>query len=624
MKTYLFFFSIGPVQGFIAQARKTIDLFAGSKMLSILCKVAIETFGKENVIIPAYNVDSESIPNRFVGKITVNENEAAALGKKIESAVRKRFSAFLPDEIKHIPSAIDQTETHLEIYWVFKEWDGRPESYQSAYENGENQLGSIKNIRQFTQIKNMEGEIGRKCSVDGERNVVVYRKTVDETIKRAPVREIKLFIPKEDDVLIVDSNDEKTIKIWELAEGEGLSAISYLKRVFLKNQKDIRSLVATNEAMVEATLAHLFPSTARVALFQIFYIFKNKGYHELEDLVKIGKHSDDQLLYVENHSETILKKNGLLNKKSAIDDLYKKITDRIENGLDESEKLQASFLKYYAMISFDGDNMGQWFSGDNLKPGVALEDFHRNLSQRLSEFARIAGDFLIEPKGKIVYAGEDFLGFINIFHLFDVVLKLKVLWDEQVNAPLRDYFKDGPDSAITFSAGIVIAHYKEPLSWVLSRVRQASKHAKAYPGKNSFTLVAVKHSGSDLQCTYPFLLKGDRPAKLIRLVHDGLQNEFSSTFIGRFEKEILQLGEDLPERIVFTELERTVYRACTGRIKRTNTAGDEVSTLTDPVPEMLSTIKKLLAAEANNGKITKLDNFTQMLSICDFLNRKMN
>ena len=42
-KKYLFIFTIGPVQSFIAQARKTQDLYAGSQLLSDLIRYAVET-----------------------------------------------------------------------------------------------------------------------------------------------------------------------------------------------------------------------------------------------------------------------------------------------------------------------------------------------------------------------------------------------------------------------------------------------------------------------------------------------------------------------------------------------------------------------------------------------------
>ena len=44
MKSFLFQLSIGPVQSFIAQARKAHDLFAGSALLTKLREDAMKTF----------------------------------------------------------------------------------------------------------------------------------------------------------------------------------------------------------------------------------------------------------------------------------------------------------------------------------------------------------------------------------------------------------------------------------------------------------------------------------------------------------------------------------------------------------------------------------------------------
>ena len=82
MSKYLFLFTVGPVQSFIAQARKTQDLYAGSQILTELVKAGIEEVGRENIIFPyAYPdednkwQDVKSLPNRF---LAVVEKEAYA------------------------------------------------------------------------------------------------------------------------------------------------------------------------------------------------------------------------------------------------------------------------------------------------------------------------------------------------------------------------------------------------------------------------------------------------------------------------------------------------------------------------------------------------------------------
>ena len=71
---YLFLFSITPVQGFINQARKTQDLYAGSFILSHLCRTAAERAEqdyKARVIFP--KLTNEAIINRFLAVVDSND-----------------------------------------------------------------------------------------------------------------------------------------------------------------------------------------------------------------------------------------------------------------------------------------------------------------------------------------------------------------------------------------------------------------------------------------------------------------------------------------------------------------------------------------------------------------------
>ena len=63
MNNHLFLFTIGPVQRFIALARKTQDLYAGSYLLSHLCRIGgkkAEELSGNKTIFP--NIENLSIP----------------------------------------------------------------------------------------------------------------------------------------------------------------------------------------------------------------------------------------------------------------------------------------------------------------------------------------------------------------------------------------------------------------------------------------------------------------------------------------------------------------------------------------------------------------------------------
>jgi len=63
-----------------------------------------------------------------------------------------------------------------------------------------------------------------------------------------------------------------------------------------------------------------------------------------------------------------------------------------------------------------------------------LKEFHKKLSEKLLDFGKWATDYLTAPLGKTVYAGgDDFLGFVNLKHLFSVMKELRSKFDEIVN-----------------------------------------------------------------------------------------------------------------------------------------------------------------------------------------------
>jgi len=78
---YLTLFTIGPVQGFIAKARKLQDLYAGSFLLSYLStRTVLEARERGAVILfPKPDPKQPSAPNRFL--MTVEMSDIAELRK---------------------------------------------------------------------------------------------------------------------------------------------------------------------------------------------------------------------------------------------------------------------------------------------------------------------------------------------------------------------------------------------------------------------------------------------------------------------------------------------------------------------------------------------------------------
>lgn len=617
MTQYLFLFTIAPVQSFIAQARKTQDLYAGSFLLSHLIDIAINTLKKNKVeyelIFPAEDIKSK--PNRFIAEISAENREMIEeVGKYVEGAVRSDFKNIAEKVQEKLnlykPKYFDeQIKTHLQVNWVALPLDEN--DYTDTYKELERYLGAIKNVRQFDQLNNDNGELGRKCSLCGERNVKVYRLTEEEEKneglgKRNDGLLSKLYVKEDDVAFFAPRNSEDRLK---LAKGEGLCAVCFTKRFADKYFEEKRD--------TDYNYTKHFPSTAEIALM---HMLCNPAMDvPLKEYRKcFSKNFDAELYYEENLTEHYFKKNDYpLNKLSDGKEKIKQIY-----GLAKNEGLK--FHKYYALILLDGDNMGKWLSGEFLENENGFETFHKELSKALGDYADKVESIIQEPKGKLVYAGgDDVMAFENLEHLFGILTNLSTKFPNLKEIKDFDNFNIKKDA--TASCGVVIAHYKTPLSEVLKWARKMAHEAKDKGDRDAFGIAVLKHSGEINKTVLKWNLgnySNKITAESIKLLEDlvkELNDEkegFSNTFIKNLNIELQKLDE-VDEDILKTELGRLLARACLIKDKERRRA--KVFAGRDNWRDRLFN----LYIAAKNVKGAKKENFLSFLNIADFLARKV-
>ena len=300
---------------------------------------------------------------------------------------------------------------------------------------------------------------------------------------------------------------------------------------------------------------------------------------------------------------------------------------RIKSGYDLEEVVKAiraltkeNRTKYYALLLFDGDNFGVIWSGETLRDGASLELFQQELAKRLHDYAQAATSYLDSGKGRAVYTGgDDVLGFVNLSHLFAVLRNLRMSFDEVVSRPLAGYMKEG--HAITFTAGVTVAHYKAPLGEVLRKARATEKKAKDIPGKNAFGISVLKHSGEIHEgfSNFSSLYEANGCSKpvdsisLLGKVVEELQRKsgFSNTFIKSFGLEMRKVKDRngqvlLSDAATRTELQRLLYRS-------SKTYGCEK---TKAVKDFIEVVDSLRHVSYD------ISNFLSLLDICDFFRRE--
>jgi CRISPR-associated protein Cmr2 len=613
-KKHLFLFTIGPVQSFIAQARKTQDLYAGSQILSQLVKTAIDIVGRENVVFPHAPKNEadwkaiESLPNRFIAIVDTPQEGLKALGKKTEDAVRKHwkgeatktFSKAFMIKLEessnfnlNFAGINQQIDSHLDIHWIFEPYtEGVVGDYERAFKNIEIQLGSIKNVRSFQQFdyngQNNQGERGRKCSLDGQRNIMFYRKNERQRKEDDGIIEQKYLFSRTGQSLILGYDDFDELPVKYLQPGEGLSAVSFVKRYYKGDDFS-------------------FESTADISLLNVIDYWKT---HHKEQLNAYKEHFKSnfnaQLFYEDNLNESYFENQGLEKKLVSKIPMFKTELALLEKKAKETG---LKLSKYYAVIAFDGDSMGRWLGGEFLADGKNLIDFHTHFAKNLSVFAGKAKSFLnAENRGRTVYAGgDDFLGLINLNHLFEVLSELRQLFDENVSTPLADYRKDR--KPISFSAGISIVHYKEPLSIALTQAKEMEDDAKDKGDRDAFAIATMRGSG---QSNYMRLKFENEHINRLKELTEALRDDVvSNTFIQSFDRTFSVLMDKNGKALVHKDLLMTEFNRL---ILRGRKSEDE--------SKIKSLTERIWAIYNNENK--QLNNFIEVLDTCNFIHRHLS
>lgn len=570
MSRYLFLLTVTPVQSFIIAARKTQDLYAGSYILSHLCRVSVykaKSHYNAEIIFP--NTDLKSLPNRLLAVFdTENDEKLTDIGWDMEQTVLKEFSAMADQLIcrLNLPPHEDfpkQINNYFQVFWTF--YPLKERTYAEAYRQIEASLNSIKNVRNFDQL----AEEGRKCTVTGEHNVLYYK---DNENKRKKIKGA-IFV-------------SERIPDKYLAPGEALGGIAIVKRCadrFFGEEFNSR-----------------FPSTSRVALMNALnkLAMKNSEYHNILD-----REFEEQDIFA--------LKNGI---KTVKDQLAEKVYKQLD-----TYKIACS--PYYAVLLFDGDSMGTWLSGVKLKNGVSLQKFHIELSEKLGSFAKLAEEqVLVPPKGITVYAGgDDFLGLVNLSYLLEVIKELREQFEHTID------LSEFTDKKLTFSAGVAVGHYKTPLTEVLAWARRMEKEAKKIDmGKDAFGLAILKHSGEINKTVYKWKCNGDWTTDLVDKLISYIKNDFSSTFIRYFQFEFRSLmdnngrldPEKLSDGMVKIEMKRLIDRAYldnTGIVIEKKQAEKEKK-----VNDLLASLWKLYLSSRY------FNNFLSLLDFAVFMEREVN
>lgn len=510
MKKYLTLFTIGPVQSFIAKARKLQDLYAGSFLLSHLSKktaIKAEELGA-SVLFP--DLKQQSAPNRFLFTIEKDTpDELRTFCKMLETYVRDEWTniakkVFAETKLVYNTAVAAQIESLIQVFYAAEEYSGG-EHFGECYIKVIKKLGSAKTLREFCQL---EEPYGRKCNLMYEHNALFYREKKNYLAENAQK--------------VTRSNIDNLDKF--IRPDETLCAVSFAKRCLNFAVSDFNDN---------------FPS---------------------------------------------------------VSDVYK--------GKDGAGEVESGC---YAVVMFDGDDMGKWYSKPDekgVKEKSKTEEFQKALSGEVSKFAAEHSHTIVDWKSKkngvVIYAGgEDFLGAFNLKSVFPALGELRKTFGE---IDLSKY----TEKKLTFSAGVVIAHVKTPLSVVLEMARKAEHKAKEFPDKDAFCIKIARRSGEITEFVLPFNTLNDFDS-LVKVIEE---YDLSVKFTYTLGSELGRIAEKDDAK-----LNKEIFLAEARRIITHSEFKDK-----DKIDETVNTLKRLSEVEGNEK--FNLENMLMCLNGAAFIARE--
>lgn len=516
MSRSLLIFTISPVQGFIAEARRAHDLWAGSQILVGLIRRAAraaETAGAE-IIYPA-NLAQDSLPNRFVARIGADNNVDEVVRAAVDAVhaqwsdytddARKRLSAQVPIEPTWEWNTIwdRQVAHHGEIHWSVA--TAAPNDYGAAYRFVSAGLGARKRLRDFVQSE----ESGPKDSFSGMRSAL-WIPSGDGDTNAA----VKSYWTQVAGAFAKKTSTDYVPTILQPDGRERLDAIGATKRFTRKFPEGNKfpSVSSIAAADFRKRIARKKAETQRAAhasALEALGIFPPGN--ALRNTTLARWDFDGDTLYAET-----LRPDALKDYHLDVKEVDPRLTAARTSLRRLYDAVGAPPSTYYAILAMDGDQMGRRVGA------CQTEKEHHDLSDALARFAEKAtGIVEQEYAGRVVYAGgDDLLALLPLVEALPAASAIRQAFGETI-PPTADEVKAKRTASI--SAGIAFAHHRAPLDAAVRAARQSEDVAKREYRRDALCIVALKRSGERVQVGTNWQF-GHQLA-IIKNVIDDFQNE---------------------------------------------------------------------------------------------------
>jgi CRISPR-associated protein Cmr2 len=501
--THHFQFTISPVQGFVAQARRTRDFWAGSFILSWLTGVAMSATIKQGgkIVFPTPDQDfldaitgtlkskdnptQGTLPNRFKAEVSDNFDPKAitnALNSAWQALAKTVYDTDLKDIANPNTKAIwdRQVNGFFETSWAMSDInDNLP----------------VIDLRKNWRSHYPQAEAGHKCSLmEGWQElsgVAGYHATDNEARKKfwAKVRKQSGFGR-------------------DLVDNEHLCAMAFIKRRFAHHFHHVHGTYQGWKLNPNNV-----PSVALLAALPAINLIKAAG--------------EEHYAQFKTFSQAFEACGGEFGERRSLPESIKQIKafgldgiawfsntydNPTSNGLDKAKASTAKkTLKdlyeqtdvrepspFYAILMMDGDSLGKQMSNPDLQPKITAG---------LNTFTKQVKDSVDRHNGFLIYAGGDDV--LAILPIDTALTCAKVLRDAYIAS-------FDPQMVTSISAAVIFAHIKTSLSTVLHDAHHVlDDAAKDGAGRDALAVQVIKNSGKHLLWAMPWHQALDKEGHII-------------------------------------------------------------------------------------------------------------
>lgn len=469
MTSHLLLVTLGPVQEFIAQARRTRDLWYGSHLLSELARAAARELAERGAVLifPALDPGDPELhpclaPQRPTGKPPLNvANKLLAegpdgvdpkeLARSTRDAVLRFWREGIAAPVKRacvglLAPGIDavwdeQINTFVEFTAAWAPLAGYAETRRQV----EAAVAGRKNLRDFVPWTEQRGNVP-KSSLDGAR----------ETVLAEP-----------------RSRDVRLVHRYRITEGEQLDAVGLVKRAGGEPEQFVPLVNVALAKWIE-----LVSDKAAGQLEALRNACQRLGVAPVkrEDLPCARAFPFDASVFLASRWGAVFEEQGLDG-------------DPEEWGKQHVRPILERLVEpypYVACVVADGDRMGKAI--DRLTSPEEHRSFCRALAKFPTEARRIIEQ---QHVGVLIYSGgDDILGFLPVAEAVPCADNLRRAFAARISSACSNF---PGEERPTLSVGIGIGHVMERMGDLLELGREAQRLAKRT--RDSLGIIVDKRSG---------------------------------------------------------------------------------------------------------------------------------